>query len=150
MTSAEKVAAVKPRWAEGISATQIAIELSAPSRSAVLSVTNRMGMVRQSPTRHQGASRRAVGERRERVAVERQHAPPLRLPPSEVLDDDRIKPVPRRLGIMDLPLMGRCKWLLHSNNEACPPADLLLYCGADAETPTGVWCRWHAKIVYTR
>lgn len=137
----ERVALLRKLWAEGLSASQIAKQLTGVTRNAVIGKVHRLGLAgRATPSR---PAKRPVRASRPRVIGP--SAPRLRMPsltPSVVIPD--LEP----MKLED----GRAATVLTLNESMCkfpigdPTDATFAFCGRASSC--GPYCQDHARLAY--
>ncbi len=153
----ERVELLKKLWGDGLSASQIAAELGAVTRNAVIGKVHRLGLsgrtkvaapVQQRP-RKQAASpavrpaARSVSapQVRGNVALAAQPMAEAFIEVEPELRTDVVVPMSRRVKIMEL-REAMCKWPIGDPMHAD-----FVYCGADCDFGTP-YCTHHSGIAY--
>jgi GcrA cell cycle regulator len=151
----ERVEQLKKMWLEGMSASQIAGELShGVTRNAVIGKVHRLGLSGRvkSPVPAQGRPRPKTRPEDEArgpsipvthgnlaLAAEVRPAP---APAPRAAGVDVVVPICERVSIMDL-RESMCRWPLGD-----PTSADFRYCGAKMQTGLGPYCAHHARIAY--
>lgn len=157
----ERIELLKKRWAEGLSASQIAAELGGVTRNAVIGKVHRLGLSGRAKTMASTASRMrpkpASQPRRTAVAPAHQPSfasrgnlalavapqarptPAPRIVPIEVIETQPL--TCERVTIMEL-RENMCRWPLGD-----PSQPEFRFCGGRS-TPGAAYCPHHAQIAY--
>ncbi|WP_374547043.1 GcrA family cell cycle regulator [Rhodoblastus sp.] len=149
----ERVELLKKMWLEGLSASQIAGELShGITRNAVIGKVHRLGLSGRvkspvpAPARPRAKTRpeedvrtpsAPVSHGNLAVAVETRPAPAPRRAAADV-----VIPMSERVTIMDL-RESMCRWPMGD-----PASAEFRYCGAKMQIGLGPYCTYHARIAY--
>jgi len=159
----EQVELLRKLWLDGLSASQIASELSnGITRNAVIGKVHRLGLSGRAKMPAQAAPRRPkpaphVREPvRSNAVVPRNLAPITRgnlafalapelvaapIPPKRELEEVVI-PMSERVTITEL-RDSHCHWPLGD-----PHSPDFRYCGADSPVGEGPYCKYHARVAY--
>ena len=153
----ERVELLRKLWLDGLSASQIASELSnGITRNAVIGKVHRLGLSGRAKAPSQAAPRpRPAAKPASRPAAPRQHAPIVRgnlafalaprimeTPEPKVAVAEVVIPMSERVTIMEL-RESMCRWPLGD-----PSTPDFRYCGADAPVGAGPYCQYHARVAY--
>ncbi len=154
----ERVDLLRKLWHEGLSASQIASELSnGITRNAVIGKVHRLGLSGRAKAPAQSAPRpRPAKPARTAPSAPRQHAPMMRgnlayaltprimeAPPQPKASlEEVVIPMSERVTIMEL-RESMCRWPM--GDPATPD---FRYCGADAPIGEGPYCKYHARVAY--
>jgi GcrA cell cycle regulator len=152
----ERVELLRKLWAEGLSASQIAAQLGAVSRNAVIGKVHRLKLAGRGRTSAQPARAKKAS------APKPQSAPPPARPVTASLGStalqtqfdaepqvravyrpaaDVVVPISRRLALTEL-TERTCKW---PNGD--PLTEEFSFCGNEAGE-TGPYCGFHARLAY--
>jgi GcrA cell cycle regulator len=153
----ERVELLKKLWNDGLSASQIAGELGAVTRNAVIGKVHRLGLSGRAKTATpaQQRPRKQAAPAAARPAARMVSAPQIRgnvalaaQPMMETyietmpqIREDVVVPMSRRVQIMEL-REAMCKWPLGDPQHAD-----FVYCGADCNFGTP-YCTYHSTIAY--
>jgi GcrA cell cycle regulator len=154
----ERVELLKKLWNDGLSASQIAAELGAVTRNAVIGKVHRLGLsgraktatpAQQRPRKpapvaapRQAAARSIVAPQvRGNVALAVQPMLEAYIEPLPEIREDVVVPMSRRVKIMEL-REAMCKWPMGDPMHAD-----FVYCGADCSFGTP-YCTHHSAIAY--
>ena len=155
MWTDERVELLRKLWAEGLSASQIAAQLGAVSRNAVIGKVHRLKLAGRGRSSAQPARTKKPAAPKPQTVV-RPARPtvshganalqpvvetevalrPVYRPASDV-----VVPISRRLALTQL-TERTCKW---PNGD--PLTEEFSFCGNDAGE-TGPYCNYHAKLAY--
>jgi GcrA cell cycle regulator len=160
----ERVELLRKYWSEGLSASQIAVQLGGVSRNAVIGKVHRLklssrGRATASPAR---AKKTAQPVQAKPVPRQPQPAAPQPRPAATTLgatalqasldaapqvqtmhrtNDAVVVPISRKLALVQLN-ERTCKWPIGD-----PLADDFHFCGNES-AETGPYCRYHARIAF--
>jgi GcrA cell cycle regulator len=154
----ERVGQLRKLWADGKSATEIAVHFGTVSRNAVLGKVHRLRLADRPTVSKHTPKTRPVFNRPRLVEKQKPAAPPKPKPELPVFEKgDRLdmsryrlpdcEPIPFTVA---LERGGRCKWILQDMDEKAGPETLC--CGAATERGGDVWkpfCAAHAQLAYT-
>ncbi len=153
----ERVEMLRKLWLEGLSASQIASELSnGITRNAVIGKVHRLGLSGRAKAPAPSSSRPRPASKPVRAPAPRQHAPMVRgnlayalaprvmeAPPQpKARLEEVVIPMSERVTIMDL-RESMCRWPM--GDPATPD---FRYCGGDAPIGEGPYCKFHARVAY--
>lgn len=154
----ERVELLRKLWLDGLSASQIANELSnGITRNAVIGKVHRLGLSGRAKAPAPSVQRARTTERTMRPAAPapRASAPLVRgnlafalapsvmqAPEARVEEEAVVVPLSERVTIMEL-RESMCRWPLGD-----PASSEFRYCGADAPIGAGPYCRYHARVAY--
>lgn len=142
MTREERVDAIRPLYADNLSAREIAIELGT-TRNAIIGYLDRSFKETRRPPGRPRQARAATprAPRAPRVAAPRTPAPKVAKPATD-LPRYVAKPVPWLAAIEK---RDTCRFI--EGDPLAQPIDELTICGhpRDGESP---YCAWHRKIAY--
>ena len=156
----ERVELLRKLWLEGLSASQIASELSnGITRNAVIGKVHRLGLSGRAKAPSQAAPRpRAAKPIRTPSPAPRahNHAPMMRgnlafamaprmmeaTPQPKAQLEEVVIPMSERVTIMEL-RESMCRWPLGD-----PASPDFRYCGADSPIGDGPYCKYHARVAY--
>lgn len=136
--TAERIELLAKRWGEGLSATQIAVELGHVSRSAVLGKKNRLKLPEREPCR---AGAPIQHGRRSKFRPDGFHRSPIGCPTAPSLPVDPHAPSPHACALLDLD-DTKCHWPIGE-----PGKTGFHFCGAPSASP---YCAGHYGIAYRR
>ncbi|MFV0281504.1 MAG: GcrA family cell cycle regulator [Rhodoblastus sp.] len=155
----ERVELLRKLWLEGLSASQIASELSnGITRNAVIGKVHRLGLSGRAKAPGQTAPRPRAAKpiRTPSSSAPRTHVPIMRgnlayaltsrvveAPPRPRAQlEEVVIPMSERVTIMEL-RESTCRWPLGD-----PSSPDFRYCGADSPIGEGPYCTYHARIAY--
>lgn len=156
----ERVELLRKLWLEGLSASQIASELSnGITRNAVIGKVHRLGLSGRAKAPSQAAPRpRAAKPIRTPSPAPRahNHAPMMRgnlafamaprmmeaTPQPKAQLEEVVIPMSERVTIMEL-RESMCRWPMGD-----PQTPDFRYCGGDAPVGEGPYCKYHARVAY--
>ncbi|MBK5958090.1 hypothetical protein CCR97_08145 [Rhodoplanes elegans] len=139
----ERVAELRQLWADGLSASQIAVELGGATRNAILGKVNRMKLEargRGHIVKPRGEPRPKPDKRSHARKPDTDKRAPVRRPPVIEPDDTPLRAAPIECVVPLLDLTeGMCRY------PSGDGADIR-FCGAPKAR--GSWCATHAALVY--
>jgi GcrA cell cycle regulator len=153
----ERVEILRKLWLDGLSASQIASELSnGITRNAVIGKVHRLGLSGRAKAPSQTVPRpRPSKPVRTAPAAPRQHAPMVRgnlafalaprmmeAPQPRAQLEEVVVPMSERVTIMEL-RESMCRWPLGD-----PSQPDFRYCGAESPVGGGPYCKYHARVAY--
>jgi GcrA cell cycle regulator len=158
----ERVETLRKLWLDGLSASQIAAELSnGITRNAVIGKVHRLGLSGRAKAPSQSTPRpRPSKPVRTSVPAPRPHshggAPVVRgnlafamaprimeaTPEPRALLEEVVIPMSERVTIMEL-RESMCRWPLGD-----PSTPEFRYCGAESPIGAGPYCTYHARVAY--
>jgi GcrA cell cycle regulator len=128
----DQLETLKTLWAGGCTAREIAAEVGAVSRSAVLGKVLRLGLMGQGRPRRPPAARKPRASRT--IARTAAVAPPVA--PARI--DDASIPFAQRKSLFELS-DATCRWPVGD------PATELFFCGGEPATGSP-YCLWHSHV----
>ncbi len=153
----ERVELLRKLWLDGLSASQIANELSnGITRNAVIGKVHRLGLSGRAKAPAPSVQRQRSVERSVRAAAPRATSAPvvrgnlafalsprmMEAPQPKAQDSAVVLPMSERVTIMEL-RESMCRWPLGD-----PSSSEFRYCGADAPIGAGPYCAYHARVAY--
>ncbi len=152
----ERVDLLRKLWLEGLSASQIANELSnGITRNAVIGKVHRLGLSGRAKAPAPSVQRQRTSERAVRPSAPRASAPIVRgnlafalaprtmeAPEARTEEEAVVLPMSERVTIMEL-RESMCRWPLGD-----PASSEFRYCGAEAPIGAGPYCKYHARVAY--
>ena len=151
----DRVEQLKKMWLEGLSASQIANELShGITRNAVIGKVHRLGLSGRvkspapAPARPRAKTRGEEETRSPSIPMSHGNlalaaeSRPMPAPAPRSSGDDVVIPICERVSIMEL-RESMCRWPLGD-----PASSEFRYCGAKMQVGLGPYCAHHARIAY--
>jgi GcrA cell cycle regulator len=153
----ERVELLRKLWLDGLSASQIASELSnGITRNAVIGKVHRLGLSGRAKAPAQATPRPRPPKQIRSTPAPRQHAPIVRgnlafalapriveaQPQARVALEEVVIPMSERVTIMEL-RESMCRWPLGD-----PASPEFRYCGSEAPIGEGPYCTYHARVAY--
>ncbi len=151
----ERVEQLKKMWLDGLSASQIANELShGITRNAVIGKVHRLGLSGRvkspapAPTRMRPKTRPDEDARSPSIPVSHGNLAlaaetrPAPAPAPRSANEDVVIPMSERVTIMEL-RESMCRWPLGD-----PSSSEFRYCGGKMQVGLGPYCTYHARIAY--
>ncbi|MDE2364611.1 MAG: GcrA cell cycle regulator [Hyphomicrobiales bacterium] len=153
----ERVEMLRKLWSEGLSASQIASELSnGITRNAVIGKVHRLGLSGRAKAPSQATPRPRPTKTIRSPSAPRSHAPIVRgnlafalaprileaAPQPKAMLEEVVIPMSERVTIMEL-RESMCRWPMGD-----PSTPEFRYCGADAPIGEGPYCKYHARVAY--
>jgi GcrA cell cycle regulator len=153
----ERVELLRKLWLDGLSASQIASELSnGITRNAVIGKVHRLGLSGRAKAPTQATPRPRPAKPARPSAPPRQHAPIVRgnlafalaprileaQPAPRAQLEEVVIPMSERVTIMEL-RESMCRWPLGD-----PASPDFRYCGSEAPIGEGPYCNYHARVAY--
>jgi GcrA cell cycle regulator len=146
----ERVEQLKKLWMDGLSASQIALELGGITRNAVIGKVHRLGLSGRAKTSsHASASRQKRTQRAQPKPVRSAQRPLLNTQmkltaeasADPYVDESLVAPVALRLELTQL-TERTCKWPIGD-----PALEDFHFCG-NASPEAGPYCSYHSRIAY--